>query len=107
MAAGRQVRANGMATPFPWSDRPWSRAGTSEPVMPRVVIVGAGISGLTLAYRLEQNWPGCEVVVLEQRSQPGGTINTLTRDGFRIEAGPNGFLDNNPATIDLCRELGL
>jgi oxygen-dependent protoporphyrinogen oxidase len=75
--------------------------------MPRVVVVGGGISGLTLAYRLEQRLPAAEVVVLERRPSPGGCVGTVERDGFRVEAGPNGFLDNNPATLDLCRELGL
>jgi protoporphyrinogen/coproporphyrinogen III oxidase len=75
--------------------------------MIRIVIVGGGISGLTLAYRLEQRLPAAEVVVLEQQPRLGGKIDTLQRDGFRVEAGPNGFLDTNPATLDLCRELGL
>ena len=75
--------------------------------MTRIVIVGGGISGLTLAYRLEQRLPNAEVVVLEQQPRLGGKIDTLQRDGFRVEAGPNGFLDTNPVTVDLCRELGL
>ncbi len=75
--------------------------------MPRVVIVGGGISGLTLAYRLEQRAPGADVIVLEQAAHLGGTIGTEFRDGFRIEIGPNGFLDNKPFALDLCRELGL
>ena len=73
----------------------------------RIVIVGGGVSGLTLAYRLEQRLASAEVVVLEQRPRLGGKVDTLCRDGFRVEAGPNGFLDTNPATLDLCRELGL
>ena len=73
----------------------------------RIVIVGGGISGLTLAYRLEQRLPAAEVVVLERQPRLGGKVETLCRDGFRVEAGPNGFLDANPVTLDLCRELGL
>ena len=76
-------------------------------IMTRIVIVGGGVSGLTLAYRLEQRLPAAEVVVLEQQPRLGGKVATLHRDGFRVEAGPNGFLDTNPATLDLCRELGL
>jgi oxygen-dependent protoporphyrinogen oxidase len=75
--------------------------------MPRVVIVGGGISGLALAFRLEQRHPGLDAVVLEERERPGGKIDTADRDGFRVEAGPNGFLDSKPATLDLCRDLGL
>jgi oxygen-dependent protoporphyrinogen oxidase len=75
--------------------------------MSRVVIVGAGISGLALAYRLHQLVPSVEVMVLEQRERPGGTMWTERREGFQVEIGPNGFLDNKPSTLTLCRDLGL
>ncbi|HVS34320.1 MAG TPA: protoporphyrinogen oxidase [Gemmataceae bacterium] len=75
--------------------------------MPRIVIVGGGISGLSLAYRLQQRQPTAEVVVLEREPHLGGKVGTLHRDGFRLETGPNGFLDTNSAALDLCRDLGL
>jgi oxygen-dependent protoporphyrinogen oxidase len=75
--------------------------------MPVVVVVGSGISGLTLAFRLGRLRPDADVVVLEKESFVGGTIRTEAADGYRVEAGPNGFLDNKPAVLDLCRELGL
>src|SRR3954453_123365 len=74
---------------------------------PRIVIVGAGVSGLALAYRLRQRLPGCDLVLLEQRARPGGAVWTDERSGFRIEAGPNGFLGNKPGPLPLCRDLGL
>jgi oxygen-dependent protoporphyrinogen oxidase len=75
--------------------------------MKRVVIVGAGISGLALAFRLRQILPGAEVQVLEQQSRPGGKVWTEREQGFQIEVGANGFLDNKPSTLALCRDLGL
>jgi oxygen-dependent protoporphyrinogen oxidase len=75
--------------------------------MARVIIVGAGISGLALAYRLQQLASRTEITLLEQRDRPGGTIWTERRQGFQIEIGPNGFLDNKPSTLSLCRDLGL
>src|SRR5262249_37757806 len=75
--------------------------------MPRIVIVGAGISGLATAYRLQVALPTAEITVLEQQARPGGTIWTESRDGFRIETGPNGFLDTKPTTLSLCGDLGL
>jgi oxygen-dependent protoporphyrinogen oxidase len=75
--------------------------------MPKVVIVGAGISGLALAYRLTQLLPSVDVTVLEERNRPGGTIWTERAQGFQVEFGANGFRDTKPSTIELCRDLGL
>jgi oxygen-dependent protoporphyrinogen oxidase len=75
--------------------------------MPKVVIVGGGISGLALAYRLQSLHPALEVTVLEKGDRAGGKIWTEQAEGFRVEWGPNGFLDNKPAVLSLCQELGL
>jgi len=73
----------------------------------RIVIIGAGISGLTAAFRLQQAMPGAQITVLEQNARPGGTVWTERRDGFQIEVGANGFLDTKPSTAELCRDLEL
>jgi oxygen-dependent protoporphyrinogen oxidase len=75
--------------------------------MPKVLIGGGGISGLALAWRLQQKVPALEIQVLEAADQVGGKVDTTCREGFRVEGGPNGFLDSNPATLTLCHELGL
>jgi oxygen-dependent protoporphyrinogen oxidase len=83
------------------------KGSPSSQDMPKVVIIGAGISGLSLAYRLQQRMPEVEITVLEKLDRPGGTVWTDRRDGFQIEAGANGFLDTKPTTLALCRDLGL
>jgi oxygen-dependent protoporphyrinogen oxidase len=75
--------------------------------MPHVVVVGGGLTGLTVAFRLKQFAPDVSVAVLEPREQPGGNIGTENDRGFRVELGPNGFLDRTPAVPDLVRDLGL
>jgi oxygen-dependent protoporphyrinogen oxidase len=75
--------------------------------MPKVIVVGAGISGLSLAYRLQQASSSIDVTVLEQTSRPGGKVWTERLGGFQVEVGANGILDNKPSTVSLCRELGL
>ncbi len=70
-----------------------------------IAIIGAGISGLALTWGLRER--GRDVVLLEAGPRPGGTIATRQRDGFLIEAGPNGFLDKEPATRELAAALGL
>lgn len=70
----------------------------------RIAILGAGISGLAAAHSLA---PRAEVVVFEARHRAGGNIRTGDLHGCRVEWGPNGFLDNEPTTLELVAELGL
>lgn len=75
--------------------------------MPHVVIVGGGLSGLSVAFRLRQATPGISVTVLEPEPRVGGNVGTENHHGFRVERGPNGFLDRTPSVGELCRDLGL
>jgi oxygen-dependent protoporphyrinogen oxidase len=75
--------------------------------MPSIVIVGAGISGLAVAFRLQQLAPAATIAVLEEADRPGGTTWTVQEDGFQLETGPNGFLDTKPTTKALCHDTGL
>jgi protoporphyrinogen/coproporphyrinogen III oxidase len=71
----------------------------------KVAVVGAGISGLTAAYRLQQ--AGVEVVVLERETVAGGKIRSSSENGLTFDWGPNGFLSNAPDTLKLVEDLGL
>jgi oxygen-dependent protoporphyrinogen oxidase len=63
---------------------------------------------LATAWHLRQSGGDrCRVVVLEESGRPGGTAWTERIDGYLLETGPNGFLDNKPSTLDLCRSLGV
>lgn len=79
--------------------------------MKRVVIVGSGITGLTTALALQdmsaEILESLEIVVLEAGERVGGNIATDRVDGFTVEMGPNGYLDNVPATAALVTRLGL
>ncbi len=72
---------------------------------PKVVIVGAGVSGLTAAYRLHDL--GIDARVLEASEHVGGLIRTEHSDGFLIEHGPESILQAKPAARQLAVELGL
>lgn len=73
--------------------------------MPRVIVVGAGISGLTAAYRLKQ--AGLEVTVLERSHEIGGRMVCTRRDGFTINRA-SGILPGSYTQIRaLIEELGL
>jgi oxygen-dependent protoporphyrinogen oxidase len=73
--------------------------------MKKVVIAGAGIAGLSLAFALNRR--GIDVDVFEKHERAGGNIRTVNLDGYLCEWGPNGFLDNVPETFSLVEALGL
>jgi len=75
-----------------------------------IIIVGGGISGLTLLHHLRVKYrsrPDIVVKLFEKESTTGGTIRTIQQNGFQYETGPNGFLDSKASTIELVKELGL
>ena len=72
-----------------------------------VIIIGAGLSGLSTAHFLKKIDPNLKVVLLEQADRPGGAVKSLQQDGFLAEWGPHGFLDNNQASRELLADTGL
>lgn len=70
----------------------------------KVVVIGAGISGLACAHRLKQL--GLRPQVLEATDRSGGLINTVRRDGFLFETGPQ-FPRFPPSVAQLVRDLKL
>jgi oxygen-dependent protoporphyrinogen oxidase len=79
----------------------------TEPIHKKVVIIGAGISGLCCAHRLTKSLGADSVCVLEASDRAGGYIQTDTIDGYQCDWGPNGFLDKEPKTLEWIDELGL
>ena len=75
--------------------------------VPRVAIVGGGIAGLSVAHALRAQVPAAELVVLERADRVGGNIRSESIDGYLCEWGPDGFLDNAPATLELVEAIGL
>ncbi len=79
--------------------------------MPRIIIAGAGISGLCTAHYLVKNLSAAgreaEILLLEAEKVPGGKMRTIREDGFNMEWGPNGFLTNKPYSLELVKELGI
>ena len=69
------------------------------------LIVGAGITGLTLAHALRR--AGQRVTVIEAAAQTGGAIRTTREDGFLCEAGPNSMLVKAPPVRALIESVGL
>jgi oxygen-dependent protoporphyrinogen oxidase len=70
----------------------------------KIGIIGGGISGLTTAFLLKRK--GFDVTVFEAADAVGGNIQTIERDGYTVEQGPNSLL-KAPRLIDLVRLLKL
>ncbi len=73
--------------------------------MKSVAIIGAGITGLTAAFYLKRQ--GVPVTVFESGSRAGGVIQSIRKDGFLAEFGPNTILETSPKIAQLIRDAGL
>ncbi|MFC3883727.1 protoporphyrinogen oxidase [Bacillus songklensis] len=77
----------------------------------KVVIIGGGITGIAVAYYLqkeikEKGLP-LEYTLIEASHRLGGKIQTVRRDGFVIERGPDSFLERKLSASRLVKEVGL
>ena len=78
--------------------------------MKKIIIIGGGIAGLAAAYRIQKEiseGASLECILLEGGDHFGGKIATKRSDGFIIERGPDSFISQKPAAIQLCQQLGL
>jgi len=69
------------------------------------LVVGAGISGLTTAFRLARS--GWRVAVVEATGRVGGAMETYTDGPWRFELGPNTVVENHESVGRLIRDAGL
>jgi len=68
------------------------------------LVVGAGISGLATAYALQK--AGIATRVVEAAARPGGVIQSVKRDGYLLECGPQSFSGNGTISA-MCHDLGI
>ena len=69
-----------------------------------VVIVGAGLTGLTAGFYLSKS--GKKVLLFETADRPGGVINSVREDGFLYETGPNTGVLSSVELVKLFDDLG-
>jgi protoporphyrinogen/coproporphyrinogen III oxidase len=77
----------------------------------KVVVIGGGITGMTAAYFLqkeikEKSLP-LEVKLIESSNRLGGVIQTIRKDGFIIEKGPDSIVVTKKSGLKLIEEIGL
>jgi oxygen-dependent protoporphyrinogen oxidase len=68
-----------------------------------IIIIGAGLTGLTTAFHLVKR--GKKVLILEKNDRIGGQIQTLQKDGFLFETGPNTGSVSYPEVTELFTAL--
>jgi protoporphyrinogen oxidase len=73
--------------------------------MSRVVVVGAGMSGLAAAYRLHKD--GHDVTVLERAAVPGGSATSERHGGYLVDTGPDALNASYVRLVGLARDVGL
>lgn len=73
----------------------------------KIILIGAGISSLTLAVRLVED--GHEVTIIDKNSQPGGVMALYKEDGYCFEQGPLLIGDMNPGEemFELLKSIGV
>jgi protoporphyrinogen oxidase len=69
----------------------------------QVIILGGGVSGLSLAWRLCTN--GIRACVLESDSKIGGLAGTLREDGYLMDVGPHSFFSEDTVILDTVLRL--
>ncbi|HQR05956.1 MAG TPA: protoporphyrinogen oxidase [Gemmatales bacterium] len=73
----------------------------------RIVIVGAGFSGLATAYELQSRLPEAEITLLEMQQRAGGMLWSERVDDYLAEVGPVSFPGNRLGVMKLCHRLKL
>ncbi len=68
-----------------------------------VVIVGAGVTGLSLAWLLSEQ--GIPSVVIEKEDRPGGLARSFQYDGFTFDIGPHRFHTDVPRINDFILDV--
>lgn len=73
--------------------------------MKDVIIIGAGIAGLSAGFELYKN--NIDFQILEPSNRAGGVIETRQIGDYLIEGGPNTFSSLSKETLELVKELGI
>ena len=77
----------------------------------KIVVVGGGITGLSAAFYMQkeakENGLPVDVILIEAANQLGGKIQTVRKNGFVIERGPDSFLIRKKSMRTLAEEVGV
>lgn len=75
----------------------------AETVKTEVIVIGAGLTGLTTAFYLKK--AGIDFRIIEKSGKTGGVIQTVSKEGFVFETGPNTGVVSYPEMAELFEDL--
>jgi monoamine oxidase len=90
-------------TAFPMALFPMQGTLERKNTAKKIIIIGAGLAGLSAAYELTQ--AGHDVIVLEAQKRPGGRVRTLRDpfpDGLYVDAGATRIPNHHHFTLKIC-----
>lgn len=71
-----------------------------------IVVIGAGISGLACAWKLQSLLPDVKLLVLEKSDRAGGILQTHRESEYLVELAADMFTTEPDDALQLCRQLG-
>ena len=77
----------------------------SKKLNKKIIILGAGISGLSMAYVLKKR--GYNPIIFESKSKTGGVIESIEEKGFIYDTGPSSLMVGDKRFFDMVDDLGL
>lgn len=75
----------------------------AESHKPEIVIIGAGLTGLTMGFYLKKT--GVNFLIVDKSAKTGGVIQTISEKGFVYETGPNTGVVSSPEMAELFEDL--
>ena len=68
----------------------------------RVLILGGGLAGVSIAYFLQENPGITSIDILEKKALPGGLCHSFVHNSIIFDIGPNIFFSKDKETLGLC-----
>lgn len=79
--------------------------------MQNIAIIGGGITGLASAFYLQkfvkEHHLDVKFTLIEAAPKLGGKVQTVRKNGFVVEKGPDSFIKRKVAATELIKEVGL
>jgi oxygen-dependent protoporphyrinogen oxidase len=80
---------------------------TRKKQLESITIVGAGVTGLAAAWKVQQLSPDTRITILESSNKVGGVLQTERIKDYLVETAADMFTSQPSTALELCREIGI